>query len=77
MKYDEMAEQIEASSLHSNAPLFSLGFGVQFNVGDFLRSVYALDFTEMSSLERVDCIFQLSFAVPPLTDDGVSVHYLC
>ena len=32
------------SSLYSGAPLFSFGFGVQFNVGyvgDFLRPVYA------------------------------------
>ena len=54
----EVAEPIEASSLYSDAPLFSFGFGVQFNVGDFLRPVYAYDFPEMSSLERVDCIFQ-------------------
>ena len=26
----------EASSLYSDAPLFSFGFGVQFNVGVFL-----------------------------------------
>ena len=37
----------------------SFGFGVQFNVGDFLRPVYAQAFPEMSSLESVDCIFQL------------------
>ena len=41
MKYHEVAEPIEASSLYSDAPLFSFGFGVQFNVGDFLRPVYA------------------------------------
>ena len=34
-----MAEPVEASSLYSGAPLFSFGFGVQFNVGDFLRPV--------------------------------------
>ena len=53
-----MAEPVEASSLYSGAPLFSFGFGVQFNVGDFLRPVYAEDFREMSPLESVDCIFQ-------------------
>ena len=37
MKYHEVAEPIEASSLYSDAPLFSLGVGVQFDVGDFLR----------------------------------------
>ena len=58
MKSHEVAEPIEASSLYSDAPLFSFGFGVQFSVGDFLRPVYALDFPEMSSLERVYCIFQ-------------------
>ena len=41
MKSHEVAEPIEASSLYSDAPLFSLGFGVQLNVGDFLRPVYA------------------------------------
>ena len=41
MKYHEVAEPIEVSSLYNDAPLFSLGFGVQFNVGDFLRPVYA------------------------------------
>ncbi len=35
----EMAEPVEAPSLYSGAQLFS--FGVQFNVGDFLRPVYA------------------------------------
>ena len=44
--------------MYSGAPLFSFGFGVQFNVGDFLRPVYAEDFPEMSPLESVDCIFQ-------------------
>ena len=53
-----MAESVETSSLYSGAPLFSFGFGVQFNVGDFLRPVYAEDFPVMSSLESVDCIFQ-------------------
>ena len=53
-----MAEPVEASSLYSGAPLFSFGFGVQVNVGDFLRSVYAEDFPGMSPLESVDCIFQ-------------------
>ena len=38
-----MAEPVEASSLYSGAPLFSFGFGVQFNDGDFLRPVYAED----------------------------------
>ena len=42
----------------TGAPLFSFGFGVQFNVGDFLRPMYAEDFPEMSPLESVDCIFQ-------------------
>ena len=41
MKSHEVAEPIEASSLYSDAPLLSFGFGVQFNVGDFLRPVYA------------------------------------
>ena len=61
MKSHEVAEPIEASSLYSDAPLFSFCFGVtlQFNVGDFLRSVYANNFPEMSSLKRVNCIFQL------------------
>ena len=45
-----MAEPIEASSLYSGAPLFSFGFGVQFDVGDILRLGYAFDFPEMSSL---------------------------
>ena len=36
-----MAEPIETSSLYSGAPLFSFRFGVQFNVGYFLRPVYA------------------------------------
>ena len=58
MKSHEMAESIEASSLYSDAPLFSFGFVVQFNVGDFLRPVFAWYFPEMSSLESVDCIFQ-------------------
>ena len=31
---------------------------MQFNVGDFLRPVYAEDFPEMSPFESVDCIFQ-------------------
>ena len=53
-----MAEPVEASSLYSGAPLLSCGFGVQFNVGDFLRPVYAEDFPEMSSFEIIDCIFQ-------------------
>ena len=53
-----MAESVEASSLYSSAQLFSFGFGGQFNVGDFLRPVYAEDFPEMSPLESVDCIFQ-------------------
>ena len=46
-----MAEPVEASSLYSDAPLFS--FGVQFNVGDFLRPAYADDFPEMSPPTRV------------------------
>ena len=41
MKSHEVAEPIEAASLYSDAPLFSFGFGAQFNVGDFLRPVYA------------------------------------
>ena len=41
MKSHEVAEPIEALSLYNDAPLFSFGFGVQFNVGDFLRPVYA------------------------------------
>ena len=41
MKSHEVAEPIEASFLYSDAPLFSFGFGVQLNVGDFLRPVYA------------------------------------
>ena len=53
-----MFEPVEASSLYSGAPLFGFGFGVQFNVGDFLRPVYAEDFPEISPLESVDCIFQ-------------------
>ena len=44
--------------MYSGAPLFS--FGVQFNVGDFLRPVYAEDFPEITSLESVDCIVQFS-----------------
>ena len=47
----EVAEPIEVSSLYSDAPLFSFGFGVPFNVGAFLRPVYAYDFPEMFSLE--------------------------
>ena len=35
MKYHEVAEPIEASSLYTGALLFSFGFGVRFNVGDF------------------------------------------
>ena len=54
-----MAEPVEASSLYSGAPLFSFGYGVQFNVGDFLRPVYSEDFHEMSPLKSLDCIFQL------------------
>ena len=42
MKSHEMAEPVEASSFYGGAPLFSLGFGVQFNVGDFHRPVYAV-----------------------------------
>ena len=53
-----MAEPVEASSLYSGAPLFSFGFGVQFNVGNFLRPVYSEDFHEMSPLKSLDCIFQ-------------------
>ena len=53
-----MAEPVEASSLYSGAPLFRFGFGVQFNVSDFLRLLYAEDFPEMSPLESVNCIFQ-------------------
>ena len=41
MKYHEVAEPIEASSLYSDVLLFTFGFGVQFNVGDFLRPAYA------------------------------------
>ena len=41
-----MAEPVEASSLYSG-----FGFGVQFNVGDFLRPVYAEDFPEMSPFQ--------------------------
>ena len=41
MKSREVAEPIEASSLYRDDPFFSFGFGVQFNVGDFLRPVYA------------------------------------
>ena len=52
-----MAEPVEASSLYSGAPLLSFGFGVQFNVGDFLRPVYAEDFPEMSPLESVGLYF--------------------
>ena len=62
-----MAEPVEASSLYSGAPLFSFGFGVQFNVGDFLRPVYAQDFPEMSPLESVDCIFQFFSEGPQFT----------
>ena len=40
----EMAEPAEASSLYNGNPHFSFGFGVQFNVGAFLRPVYADDF---------------------------------
>ena len=36
-----MAESIEASSLYGGAPSFRFGFGVQFNGGDFLGTVYA------------------------------------
>ena len=36
-----MAEPVEESSLYNGVPLFSFGFGAQFNVGDFLRPVYA------------------------------------
>ena len=50
------SQNIEASSLYSGAPLFSFGFGVQFNVVDFLRPVYVEHFPEMSPLESVDCI---------------------
>ena len=59
-----MAEPVEASSLYSGAALFSFGFGVQFNVGDFLRPVYAEDFPEMSLLESIDCIFQFCVQSP-------------
>ena len=41
MKSREVAEPIEASSLYCDAPLFSFGFGVRFNVGDLLRPAYA------------------------------------
>ena len=47
MKSHEVAEPIEASSLYSDAPLFSFGFGVQFDVGDILRPGYAYDFPNM------------------------------
>ena len=40
-----MVEPVEASSLHSGAPLFSFDFGVQFDVGDNLWPVCALDFS--------------------------------
>ena len=40
-KSHEVAEPIEASSLYSDAPLFSFGFDVQFNVDDFLRPMSA------------------------------------
>ena len=50
--------------IYSGAPFFSFGFGVQFNVGDFLRPVYTEDFPEMSPLESVDCIFQFFGEVP-------------
>ena len=41
MESHEVAEPIEASSMYGGAPFFSLGFGVQFDVGDILRPVYA------------------------------------
>ena len=69
-----MAEPIEVSSLYSGAPLFSFGFGVQFNVGDFLRPVYARDFPEMYSLESVDCIFQVFGEGPQF---AVVEEYIC
>ena len=58
----------------ASAPLFSFGFGVQFNVGDFLRPEYAWDFPEMSSLERVDCIFQFFGESPQF---AVVEEYTC
>ena len=47
-----MAEPIETSSLYGGAPLFSFGFGVQFDVDDILRPVNAKDFPTMLSLEN-------------------------
>ena len=36
MTYHDVAEPIEASSLYSDAPLLTFGFGVHFNVVIFL-----------------------------------------
>ena len=72
-----MAEPVEASSLYSGPPLFSFGFGVQFNVGDFLRPVYAEDFPEMSPLESVDSIFQFFGDGPQFAVVEENTCYIC
>ena len=44
MEYREVAKPIifEASAFYGGAPLFSLGFAVQFDVVDILRPVHAV-----------------------------------
>ena len=44
-EYCEVSDPVEASSLYGGCPLFSFGFGVQFDVGDYIRPVYARVFS--------------------------------